>query len=319
MKREASIETAVLFLVFNRPETTARVFEAIRAAAPKRLYVAADGPRPDRPGEASRCAEVRGVASRADWPCELHTLFRDHNLGCKLAVSQAITWFFEHEEEGVILEDDVLPVPSFFPFCEALLERYRDDARVAMIGGCNHLTQRHRGPASYFFSAHINIWGWATWRRAWSAYDVRMQAWPGWDAAGGLLQWLNGNRCMADYWRWQFDRSHRARVDTWDYQWIFACWRAHGLTVLPSHTLTLNLGFGPDATHTVKEAPDFVRLAAPRDVALPLLHPELVEADPVTEQLIQRHVLGLTRLRCLRRAVKSALQRRLSARPRDPA
>jgi len=119
----------VLFLIFNRPDTTTRVFEAIRAARPERLYVAADGPRMTREGEAERCAEARRIATAVDWPCEVKTLFRETNLGCRAAVSGAITWFFEHEEEGIILEDDCLPDPSFFPYCTELLAHYRDTGR----------------------------------------------------------------------------------------------------------------------------------------------------------------------------------------------
>jgi hypothetical protein len=126
------MHTAVLFLVFNRPDPTRRVFDAIRAARPARLYVAADGPRADRAGEAERCAEVRAMATAVDWPCEVLTLFRDANLGCKRGVAEGIDWFFAHEAEGIILEDDVLPHPSFFAYCATLLERYRTVPRPAM-------------------------------------------------------------------------------------------------------------------------------------------------------------------------------------------
>src|SRR5690349_2048344 len=131
------MKSAILFLVFNRPETTARVFEAIRAAQPPRLYVAADGPRASRIGESERCDLTRRIASAVDWPCDITTLFRAANLGCKNAVSSAISWFFEHEEEGVILEDDCLPDPSFFRYCDELLAHYRDDTRIGLISGNN--------------------------------------------------------------------------------------------------------------------------------------------------------------------------------------
>ncbi len=120
----APLKTAVLFLVFNRPDTTAQVFDAIRKARPPRLYVAADGPRANREGEAEKVAKVREIATAVDWPCEVRTLFRDANLGCKRAVSGALDWFFGEEEAGMVLEDDCLPHPDFFRFCDALLERY---------------------------------------------------------------------------------------------------------------------------------------------------------------------------------------------------
>lgn len=302
------MDTAVLFLVFNRPDTTARVFEAIRQARPPRLYVAADGPRADRRGEAERCAEVRRIATAVDWPCEVHRLFRDRNLGCKLGVSEGIGWFFDHEPEGIILEDDILPQPGFFSYCEALLARYRDDPRVAMISGCNLVADRHPVTTSYFFSIHNPIWGWASWRRAWSQYDPDMAAWPQWHAEGGLRRWLGGDRCAAEHWRRVFDRMYRREIDTWDYQWTFACWKMQGLTALPAHNLTLNLGFGADATHTVKDAPDYVRRCVPRDLEGPLRHPAAVVADRAADRAIQRHVMGLGHWRCLRRVLQHGLR-----------
>lgn len=284
------------------------MFEAIRQARPPRLYVAADGPRRGHAGEAERCLEVRRLATAVDWPCAVHTLFRDDNLGCRRGVSEGIGWFFEHEEEGIVLEDDILPQPSFFPYCEALLERYRDDKRVAMISGCNLVADRHPVGTSYFFSIHNHIWGWASWRRAWQHYDVEMTAWPQWDANGGLRQWLADSPCATHYWRALFNRMVRREIDTWDYQWTFACWHMQGLTALPAHNLTLNLGFGPDATHTVKDAPDYVRRSLPRDLRWPLSHPSVVTADALADRTIQRHVFGLTHLRCLRRSVKRLLQ-----------
>src|SRR5262249_20722231 len=157
----------VLFLIFNRPNTTARVMEAIRTAGPGRLYVAADGPRDGNADEAKRCAEVRRIATQVDWPCEVQTLFRERNLGCRQAVSSAITWFFEQEQEGIILEDDCLPSPSFFPYCAELLARFRNDERIMCITGCNFQQDMKGYPYSYYFSKYHHVWGWATWRRAW--------------------------------------------------------------------------------------------------------------------------------------------------------
>ncbi len=166
--------TPVLFLIFNRPDTTTRVFEAIREARPSRLYVAADGPRADKEGEAQRCLETRKITEAVDWPCEVRRLYREENLGCKLAVSSAITWFFTHEEEGIILEDDCLPDQSFFPFCAAMLERYRDDGRIMMVLGTSLLPPGGGPDADYLFTQYFLIWGWATWRRAWEKYDIEM-------------------------------------------------------------------------------------------------------------------------------------------------
>jgi hypothetical protein len=165
----------ILFLVFNRPETTARVFEAIRNAKPSRLYIAADGPRDFIYNEYAVCAKTREIASRVDWDCDVETLFRAENLGCKAAVSSAISWFFSHEEEGIILEDDCLPCESFFYFTTILLEKYRHDERIAHIAGSNFQDGKKVGDGSYYFSDLYNIWGWATWKRVWKDYDAELR------------------------------------------------------------------------------------------------------------------------------------------------
>lgn len=158
---QASVSCApVLFLVFNRPERTRRVFAAIREARPKQLFVAADGPRPDRPEDRQCCAEVRQLATAVDWPCEVRTLFRTQNLGCGRAVSEAISWFYRNVAEGIVLEDDCCPDPSFFDFCTAMLVRYRGDRRVFKIAGTNPLGH-WSGPegSSYIYSSYGYSWG----------------------------------------------------------------------------------------------------------------------------------------------------------------
>jgi len=173
------LHTPVLFLVYKRPDTTRQVFEAIRQAKPPRLYVAADGPKKNVPGEAEKVKQVREIISNGvDWDCEVKTLFRDENLGCKYGPVEGINWFFKNEEEGIILEDDTLPSQSFFWFCQELLERYKDDTRIMVISGDNFQNGITRGTCSYYFSRYNHIWGWASWRRAWKYYSVDMKLWP---------------------------------------------------------------------------------------------------------------------------------------------
>jgi hypothetical protein len=288
------VKSPVLFLVFNRPATTRRVFEAIRAACPRKLYVAADGARPDRPSEARSCEEVRAIATAVDWPCEVRTLFRERNLGCKLAVSGAITWFFEQEPEGIILEDDVLPLPTFFAFCDELLDRYRHDERVAMISGSNLVANHFHARESYFFSYHCNVWGWATWRRAWRHYDVTVSDWPAWRDGGGLQKIGGGQFYFETYWRRVFDAVHSGRINAWGYQWTFACWRRGALTVLPARNQIDNLGYGADATHTTADAPAFVREARTQALDFPLAHPNVVAREPQADAEICARVYGIS-------------------------
>ena len=275
------MRSPVLFLVFNRPEPSAEVFAAIRAARPPRLYVAADGARPNRSGEAQRAEETRRVATAVDWPCEVKTLFRDRNLGCKQAVSQALDWFFECEPEGIVLEDDCVPDPSFFRYCDELLEHYREDERIALISGDNFQFGRVYGESSYYFSRYCHIWGWASWRRAWRRYDRDINAWPAFRDNGGLERVFGTRPREVRYWRRILDEVHQGKIDTWDYQWNFAVWAQSMLTILPQKNLVKNIGFGVDATHTTGRS-KFADMRAEK-LDFPLRHPSSFETSAAAD------------------------------------
>jgi hypothetical protein len=245
----AGLETPVLFLIFNRPEPTARVFATIRAQRPQQLFIAADGARDDRPGEAELVRQTRELASQVDWPCEVRTLFRASNLGCGGAVSGAITWFFEHVAEGIILEDDCLPHPDFFPYCQTLLARYRHEPSVGTIAGTHFLPAALPCPQSHYASKYFQMWGWATWRRVWALYDFDLHGLTQgeWFA---LLDRTHPNPTEAGYWREVYKNLSARVVDTWDFQMFFSCWRAGLNHVMPGRNLISNIGYGLDATHT---------------------------------------------------------------------
>jgi hypothetical protein len=235
------MNNAALFLIFNRPDTTVQVFETIRQARPPRLYIAADGPRSNKPGETGRVEGTRRVVlDNIDWECDVHTLLRETNLGCRQTVSEAIDWFFENEEQGIILEDDCVPHPSFFPFCEALLEKYRDDERVMMISGTNYLLQLNV-PESYVFSRYFAIWGWASWRRAWQKYDIDMTNWPQLKAQK-QLNYIFSQPYMQTYLNNMFDVAYYRQIDTWDIQWFYSCLFNNGLSIVPKVNLISNIG-----------------------------------------------------------------------------
>lgn len=234
----------VLFVVFRRPDQTARVFERIAAARPSRLFVAADGPR--HAHEAAACDEVRRIVSNVTWPCEVQTSFSPINLGCQERVRSALDWFFEACESGIVLEDDCLPAPDFFRFCERLLDRYRDDERIVHISGETY--RRHRAsPDSYYFSKYALIWGWATWRRAWRLYDLRMPTWPAFSRASPSLA-LYDSADERAYWTATFEQMYRGGIATWDYPWMYAC-LANGLAIHPAVNLVRNIGTADGATH----------------------------------------------------------------------
>ena len=239
----------ILFLIFNRFDTTKVVFEAIRRVRPLKLYVAADGHRENKEGEKEACELTRGIIDSIDWKCEVKKLYREKNLGCKMAISSACDWFFENEEEGIILEDDCLPDPSFFTFCEHMLEYYRNQDRIMHIAGINFQFGRKRGTGSYYFSRNSHVWGWASWRRAWKFYDVSMKSFPEFKKRKKLNGFIN-------LW-WErsfilnkFEKTYNGEIDTWDYQWNFAIWNQNGLAIIPNQNLISNIGFDKKATHT---------------------------------------------------------------------
>lgn len=284
---EGRLSAPVLFLVFKRPDTTRLVFEAIRNARPARLWVAADGPRADRPGEADLCRETRDII-KVDWDCDLRTQFRDRNLGVKAGVAAAISWFFESAEEGIVLEDDCLPHPDFFVFAAELLARYRDDPRVMHISGDNFQFGRRRGAASYYFSRYVHCWGWATWRRAWALYDLDMRSFPEFASSRKIETILKTRRARA-YWLKVFGDAHAGRHDTWDYAWGYQVLSRGGLCAVPNVNLVRNIGFGAEATHTFDPANRLSGL--PTEALGPLVHPRAVAVDEAADDFEFRRVL----------------------------
>lgn len=272
---ESNLRAPVLFLIFNRPDTTKRVFDEIRKARPARLYIAADGPRKERPGDPALCNKTREIIHQVDWDCEVSTLFRDENLGCKRAISSAIDWFFSHVDEGIILEDDCVPDQSFFPFCEQLLERYRTDERVMMIAGTSYLFNRIEVEESYYFSQYYAIWGWATWRRAWSLYDIRMKQWPQFEARNILRERYRDKKIVA-FFRKMMQEAYENRLDTWDIQWVFSCIVNKGLAISPKYNLVENIGTA--GSHAEEISRFHFMPIRPIDTAN-IVHPRRIEAD----------------------------------------
>ncbi len=279
-----SLRAPVVLLVFNRPDTPSRVFEAVAGARPRRLLVIADGPRADRHGEADACAAARAVTERVDWECEVARNYSDTNLGCAHRVATGINWAFQNVEEAIILEDDCVPDPTFFRFCDEMLERYRDDERVMCISGDNFQGGRRRTDDSYYFSLFSHIWGWATWRRAWRHLDLDMGLWPAFRNGGWLNDLLHDEDAVA-YWQATFDRVHRHEIDTWDFSWLFSTWVCGALTVLPNVNLVTNIGFDARASHTTTA--DAALQVATEAMAFPLRHPRFVVRDSRADRYTQ--------------------------------
>ncbi|QNF32333.1 nucleotide-diphospho-sugar transferase [Adhaeribacter swui] len=239
----------VLIIGFNRPKHIQQVFNAIKQAKPNRLYIAVDGPRKDRKADLINVQETINIFENIDWPCNVKRLIRKENLGCKMAVSSAITWFFEHEEQGIILEDDCLPSSSFFNYCEYLLDKYKYNDSIMHINGVNFQDGIVRGTGSYYFSKICHVWGWATWRRAWEKYDIEMkevETFFEYNIYKSVINYPNSLK----YWQSAFYKTKQGLIDTWDYQWVYSVWKNNGLAIASNYNLVSNIGFDEMATHT---------------------------------------------------------------------
>jgi hypothetical protein len=292
------LETPVAFFIFNRPALTERVFAAIAQTRPARLLIVSDGARTERWGEADHVTQARACVQRVDWPCEVQTNFSAVNLGCKQRIASGLDWVFGQVEEAIILEDDCLPSPAFFRFCEELLARFRHEPRIRAISGASFQPAESGPVHSYYFSKYFHCWGWATWRRAWAQYDVAMQTWPAFREAGGL-ELLADAPGEEAYWRRVFDSVYGGEVDTWDYQWLFANWCHGGLSVVPSVNLVSNLGFDPEATHTRDAGSRWANL--PARTLGDLRHPPVLQRDRQADLYLASHVLNIRPISTFRR------------------
>ena len=276
----------MLLLGFNRPDLLANLLEVVRRARPRELLIALDGPRDGNVRDAQACTEVRQLAQGVDWAPVVHLNLRERNLGCGPAVSSGIDWAFGLVERAIVLEDDCLPDPSFFDFCDELLDRYADDERVMQIAGCNWGASPERyGDWSYGFSAFAPVWGWASWRRAWKLYEYRLESWPRFKEEG-LLDGIAISQRFRKLMRYDWDTVH-AGGGTWDHQWQYAVMRHSGLSVSPSRNLCVNVGFRTDATGV--NEPDYVfSNMTLQAIGFPLRHPPEVARNPAIDGLFEK-------------------------------
>ena len=304
------MDTPIFLAVFNRPRQTQNAMDRLRSIRPTRLYVSADGPRPGHLTDAERCAEVRRIVSDVDWPCDVHTLFREHNIGCKLAVGGGISWFFEHEDRGIILEDDIIAHPIFFPFCAELLERYRDEERIGIISGCNFTGGKVTSDESYFFVRNLHMWGWATWRRVWRLVDLDMRDWNDHRSVDFMREHYATPWATRQEWQRHFDNTVNRCIDTWDYQVCYSLWRRGLLAIDPAVNMIDNDGMGSAAaTHPSAAKAQFLTENPPRAMPFPLSHPAEVRLHPTADTILDGDAFGISLSRSLHIAVKMQFRR----------
>ncbi len=281
---------SVIFLIFNRPKTTKKVFDRIREARPPQLFIVADGPRPNKSEDQERCEETRQITEQIDWDCRVFRNFSETNLGCKVRVESGLSWAFEKVDKAIILEDDCLPDISFFRFCSELLDYYEDDKRIMAISGDNFQFGRERTKDSYYFSRYPHCWGWATWKRAWNHYDVGMNLWPQAKRENCLQNILN-NKAVVGYWHEKFQRTYIGETSSWAYAWTLACWLQSGLCILPSVNLVSNIGFAADGTHLSYEKSPFSNMPT-TEMTFPISHPSIVSRNDKADRFTQFYQFG---------------------------
>ena len=299
----------VLFLVFNRLAPTKKVFAEIKKYKPRALFIASDGPRLGVKSDVLNCAAVTNyLINSIDWDCEVKTLFRQANLGCGKAVSEAITWFFQHVEEGIILEDDCLPNESFFSFCGELLEKYQYDTRISIISGNNfQQIQPMNLKADYYYSIFPSSWGWASWRRSWQGYDLYISDWNTVNQ-NKLLQFLFKERRFQLWWKHQFDLFYREKLEhTWDFQFHYHAMSRQQYSIIPKANLVSNIGHGPDATHFLNVDNALANLPTYK-LSLPLQHPVSFIRNYAADLYIQNLLFGKADSVSIYRRAKSLLK-----------
>lgn len=280
--------TPVAYIVFNRPRQTALTLAAIREQRPSNLFIIADGPRPGHPTDTERCAEVRAIVDHVDWPCEVHRNYAETNLGLKRRVSTGLDWVFGQVDRAIVLEDDCLPHPDFFTFCDTLLDRYAQDERVWVVTGNNFQNGRRRGEASYYFSKYNHCWGWASWRRAWRHYQGDLPFWPDWKDSRDWCK-KTADPVERRYWGGIFNRVRAGAIDSWAYPWTGSAWYHGGLTATPNVNLVTNIGFGSDGTHCY--APESQE-GLPVQPLGQITHPAKVVQDRRADRYVFDHTFG---------------------------
>lgn len=284
------IQSPVLLIGFNRPDTMQKVFDAVRKAHPLKLYYAVDCARKGKDGEAEKVNQVKDIIKQVDWSCEVFTLFQKTNRGCGYGPSGAISWAFENEDRLIVLEDDCVPSQSFFRFCDEMLDRYEKDTRVNIISGRSH----HSGTKffedkDYIFTHYAHTWGWATWKRAWSSFDILMRDFPSFVRAGGSANVFFDDMEVA-FWDKKFESAYlqieKEVTHSWDMQWVYARLKEGGLGIVPSQNLISNIGAG-NGTHTSSQ---FVDMPS-RDMPETIRHPKFVIVNREYEEFhFKRHI-----------------------------
>jgi hypothetical protein len=315
--REESRETAVLLMAFNRPKQTQQVWNAIEKQSPKRVYISLDGPRKDKASDLRNVEVIKKMVENPSWDCKIQFRFSDHNLGCKQNVIAGISWFFDQEEEGIILEDDCVPHPDFFVFCHLLLNQYRYDMRVGSISGTNMLgkfpdvvASMFRANESYTYARNAWMWGWASWRRAWKNYDGSM-----WNLdqseLNQIMKGLFTDKYERNFWGKKMANIINNKYNTWDYQWIMTHWLYSMVCIIPKNNFITNIGYSGEGTFTghLSDRNPLALIPHQAQSNQPFEHPKFLFANQQFDQLALKLAIKPTGVKRLQIAFHDLMYR----------
>lgn len=269
-------KTPILILAFNRPDMVRKLLKKVQEWQPDSLWVVVDGPRNE--SEADLVDQVKLCFDEIDWCSDMHTNYASENMGCHRRVSSGLDWFFLHNSQGIILEDDCIPLISFFSYCEELLKRYKNEEKITAIEGVHRLDRRLDLNESYFFSSYYTFHGWATWSRAWKKYTDDVS-----DADVIIRQKFTTLRSRL-YWNWQLRRVAKGKLSSWGYRWMLSNWRTDSVSIVPITPLVENIGYGENSTHTKGSS---YYLMPAENLTFPLTHPNEIETNVLLDKRLE--------------------------------
>lgn len=279
------MDTPLLLIHFNRPDITAKAIEALKAVAPGRIWILCDAARTHKKGEAEKVRRVRELLEKLPWDCEIRRLYREDNQGCFRNIADGISWFLNDcGGEGIILEDDCIADSSFFRFCAELLDKYRDDPKVMAISGHTNRNEPFHLQDSYGFSHYFGCWGWATWARAWEAFDPDLSGWKNKQCWNRICKTVLPGWRQRLYWNMMFARVADGRRDSWAYRYHLSIWSHFGKVAYPQYNLVRNIGWGKEATHSGQAERSDLKLDF---LAFPLDHPTSMEVNPKIDRFFE--------------------------------
>jgi len=280
------MKTSVVLIIYKRYQNLLAITDVLRKVKPAKIFIIADGPK-NKTEKLLTDKTRKNLELLLDWPCMILKNYSKNNLGLKERFSSGISWVFEQTDRAIFLEDDCIPDPTFFRYCDELLEKYQNDNRVMTISGNNFQFGKNTVPSSYYFSRYPHVWGWATWKRVWDHYDSNITTWPE-QSNTSWLRGVTGGLIISKFWKYIFNRLFEGKINTWDYQLTYASFKNNGLNIIPSVNLVTNVGYGADSTNIKTKNKTISVPTTP--MQFPLIYPKDFAINDTADQAVENLV-----------------------------